>query len=162
LSLAKMLGSGIPLRTMIVSNWVPATIGNIIGGAFFVGTLYAGTYGTLYERMWLRTTQLYIWIVPKRIRERIAGMYDAVYDKLYGWIDWDAITAPPNPVSGVGTSAPTVAAVVSQRTFKHAVSSALVDTPKLLVTAAVAAVRNPPMTPFERKRTSVGLGSDVV
>ncbi|GIL51906.1 hypothetical protein Vafri_7812 [Volvox africanus] len=166
LSLAKMLGSGIPLRTIIGSNWVPATIGNIIGGAFFVGTLYAGTYGTLYERMWLRTTQLYIWIVPKRTRERIANMYDAMYDRFYGWIDWDAITAPPN--SDLGTNAPGVAAtaappaVVSQKTFKHAVSSALVDTPKLLVTAAVAAVRNPPMTPFERKRTSAALGSDVV
>ncbi len=45
LSFAKMIGSKIPLRTMIASNWVPVTIGNIIGGAFFVGTLYAGGCG---------------------------------------------------------------------------------------------------------------------
>ena len=45
LSLAKMLGSGMSLHTIIRDNWVPATIGNIIGGAFFVGTLYAGEGG---------------------------------------------------------------------------------------------------------------------
>ncbi|GLC47203.1 hypothetical protein PLESTB_001455900 [Pleodorina starrii] len=165
LTLAKMLGSGIPLRTIIGSNFVPATIGNIIGGAFFVGTLYAGTYGTLYDRIWLRTTQLYIWIVPKRTRKRIGAAYDVVYDKFYNMVDWEAITAPPAPLPplpGAAQPSSALAPAGPAKSISRALSSALADTPKRLATAAVAATRNPPMTPFERKRTSAGLGSDVV
>ncbi|KAG2489913.1 hypothetical protein HYH03_011550 [Edaphochlamys debaryana] len=95
LSVAKMLGSGMSLKTIIRDNLVPATIGNIIGGAFFVGTLYAGTYGTLYQRMWFRTVQLYVWAVPRRSRERIAAVQQYVHDRLYGWIDWDYLTTAP-------------------------------------------------------------------
>ncbi|GFR51079.1 hypothetical protein Agub_g13405 [Astrephomene gubernaculifera] len=181
LSLAKMLGSGMSLRTIICSNWIPACIGNVIGGAFFVGTLYAGCYGTLYERIWLRFTQIYIFCVPKRTRERIDAMQKALYDKLFGWIDWDAITAPPAPLdltaattadgkpagataAAEGAAAATAAAQPVSRHVSNAggvaraVSSLLAETPKMVA----AAFRNPPMTPFERKRTSAGLGSDVV
>jgi hypothetical protein len=118
--------------------------------------------------MWYRTTQLWIWIVPRRVRERIAAAYCAVHDRLYNMVDWDAITAPPNPLPGIGApdsaaSAGTRAAPpAASRTITRALSSALAEAPKRLLTAVVAATRNPPMTPFERKRTSVGLGSDVV
>jgi hypothetical protein len=46
LSLAHMLasdvGQSLPVGVIISRNLVPATIGNIIGGGFFVGAFYAG------------------------------------------------------------------------------------------------------------------------
>ncbi|KAG2482340.1 hypothetical protein HYH03_018728 [Edaphochlamys debaryana] len=151
LSLAKMLGSNMSLHTIIGSNLVPATIGNIIGGAFFVGTLYAGTYGTLYERMWLRTVQLYVWAVPRRTRERLAATQQAAYDRLLGWVDWDYLTTPPADVMAQAQAPP-----------KSAVSSALSEAPRRLATAALAAVRQPSLTAFEKQRSKNTLGSDVV
>ncbi|PNW83809.1 hypothetical protein CHLRE_04g217915v5 [Chlamydomonas reinhardtii] len=202
LSLAKMLGSGMSLHTIIRDNWVPATIGNIIGGAFFVGTLYAGVYGTLYERMWLRCLQVYVWVLPRAVRERIHAARTAVYEKLFGWVDWDYITTAPADViretagqdlnedspgphdhaaiakagvssaggnsdnagaldrkTGASTGAASQRGGVSRAGTSglgrggpaRAISSMLVD-----------AVRNPPMTPFEKQRTEAALGSDVV
>ena len=50
-----MLGSGIPISTIIVKNLIPVTIGNIIGGGFFVGGFYSAAYGQLYDVAWERT-----------------------------------------------------------------------------------------------------------
>lgn len=44
--LSMKLGSGITAGKFIARNLVPSTIGNIIGGAFFVGTFYAAAYGS--------------------------------------------------------------------------------------------------------------------
>ncbi|KXZ43457.1 hypothetical protein GPECTOR_90g544 [Gonium pectorale] len=161
LSLAKMLGSGMPLRTIIASNWVPATIGNIIGGAFFVGTLYAGVYGTLYERIWLRFTQAYIWIVPKAIRTRVAAGQQSLYERLFGWIDWEAITAPPaDALAAAQRSSESGAVAGGSRaaSVERGLTARLrEETPRWVAAAFV----NPPMTPFERKHTETRLGSDV-
>jgi hypothetical protein len=43
--LSMKLGSGISVHTFIVRNLIPVTIGNIIGGGFFVATFYAVAYG---------------------------------------------------------------------------------------------------------------------
>lgn len=43
--LAMFEGADITWSVFIIKNLIPATIGNIIGGAFFVGTLYWYTYG---------------------------------------------------------------------------------------------------------------------
>lgn len=48
--LSMMLGSGISVGTFITKNLIPVTIGNIIGGAFFVATSYGLTYGK-WERV---------------------------------------------------------------------------------------------------------------
>ncbi|KAG2433997.1 hypothetical protein HYH02_012458 [Chlamydomonas schloesseri] len=208
LSLAKMLGSGMSLKTIIGSNWVPATIGNIIGGAFFVGTLYAGVYGTLYERMWLRCLQAYVFLLPRSVRERIHATRNAVYEKLFGWIDWDYITTAPadvisetagqdlnedspgphdlrhhqqhqqlakasgadaanGPLDRKTGASTTGGGANSQRgggSVSRAATSGLRGSgPGRAISSLLAeAVRNPPLTPFERQRTEAALGSDVV
>lgn len=43
--LSMKLGSGISVSTFIARNLVPATIGNIVGGGFFVATFYAVALG---------------------------------------------------------------------------------------------------------------------
>ncbi len=43
--LAIFEGADISWGTFIIKNLIPATIGNIVGGAFFVGTLYWYAYG---------------------------------------------------------------------------------------------------------------------
>ncbi|SFS79004.1 formate/nitrite transporter family protein [Lutibacter maritimus] len=43
--LAIFEGADITWTTFIVKNLIPATLGNIVGGAFFVGTLYGYLYG---------------------------------------------------------------------------------------------------------------------
>jgi hypothetical protein len=47
LPLALRLGSPITVSDIVTKNLLPATIGNIIGGAFFVATLYAACYGSI-------------------------------------------------------------------------------------------------------------------
>ena len=42
--LAMMQGADITWSAFIVTNLIPATLGNIVGGAFFVGTLYWYAY----------------------------------------------------------------------------------------------------------------------
>ncbi|PNH10903.1 hypothetical protein TSOC_002293 [Tetrabaena socialis] len=160
-----MLGSGIPLHTMICSNWIPATIGNIIGGAFFVGTLYAGAYGTLYDRMWLRCLQAYVFVLPKSVRERIAAAHRSVHNTVYSWVDWDAITTPACELAArqeAAAAAAKSAPPAPSRSASSAIVMAASEAPRRLATAAAAALRNPKLTPFEQRRSDRGLGSDVV
>ena len=42
--LAIFEGADISWGTFVVKNLIPATLGNIVGGGFFVGTLYWYTY----------------------------------------------------------------------------------------------------------------------
>jgi hypothetical protein len=46
LPLSVQLGSGLTLGQILGSNLVPATLGNIIGGAFFTATAYSLAYGS--------------------------------------------------------------------------------------------------------------------
>jgi formate/nitrite transporter FocA (FNT family) len=48
-TLAKYHGSEMSTNYFITHNLIPATIGNLIGGAFFVGTLHSLAVGDLFD-----------------------------------------------------------------------------------------------------------------
>ncbi|GFH21441.1 uncharacterized protein HaLaN_18748 [Haematococcus lacustris] len=47
-----LLGADLTVGQVIVHSLIPATIGNIIGGGFFVGTLYAFAVGDLFDTLY--------------------------------------------------------------------------------------------------------------
>lgn len=49
--LAMRLGAPISLHTFLVKNLIPATIGNLIGGAVFVAMAMALSFGSLENRI---------------------------------------------------------------------------------------------------------------
>jgi len=46
LPLSIALGAPLSAREVIVGNLIPTTLGNWVGGSFFVATVYAFSYGT--------------------------------------------------------------------------------------------------------------------
>lgn len=48
--IAMMSGSDITISQFVFNNLIPATLGNILGGAFFVGTLYWYAYMKLHNK----------------------------------------------------------------------------------------------------------------
>jgi hypothetical protein len=57
--LAMRLGANISVSTFIVKNLIPATIGNLIGGAIFVAMAMALGYGSLEKRINAAGARLY-------------------------------------------------------------------------------------------------------
>lgn len=57
-SLAKFLGWQESVNSIIVKNLIPSTIGNIIGGAFFVATMYAFAIGTGFDQTYAMSRNL--------------------------------------------------------------------------------------------------------
>lgn len=61
-----MLGADLTIKDIIVKNLIPVTIGNTIGGAFFVGTFYSASFGTLFDSLEETLNNLYNRLVHVR------------------------------------------------------------------------------------------------
>ena len=46
-----ILGSGVPFTKVIFWNFLPVTIGNIVGGMVFIGMLFYSTHRTTMENV---------------------------------------------------------------------------------------------------------------
>jgi hypothetical protein len=64
-ALGKLLGSEVTIGTMITHNLIPSTIGNTLGGAFFVGTMYSLSVGTLWASCKQLAADAFWWLREK-------------------------------------------------------------------------------------------------
>eukprot|EP00959_Pyramimonas_sp_CCMP1952_P129809 2714863-Pyramimonas_sp.AAC.1 len=50
LPIGKMLGASVTWSQIWLSNLIPVTLGNIVGGAVFIGTMYSFFYGSFMKK----------------------------------------------------------------------------------------------------------------